>query len=469
MYFSRTILVNDPELSEWCDTVAHKANNLYNAALFRIRQCLTSRAKGMAELTANELEVLNEIERMNTVLTSRKKNQRRIPTSGHLSYTFLDDLMKLTDNPDYNCPQLPKQSAQNVLKHASGDMENYFKAIHAYNADSSRFTGKPQLPHYKHKQGVCSFDISNQDCVIRKNGKSHYVAKLPKTKCVVSLGKSVPGILKEVHVTPMNGNYQISFVFDDGKSVPNLPAEEPERIAAIDFGIDNFMAVTNNCGLNCLLYKGGVIKAANRLYNKRIAVIMSEQTKGGTDKFVPTEEYYDVTQRRNNVINDFMLQTGKHFITWCVENRIDTIVMGDNPFWKQKVNIGHKNNQEFVQIPFDRMKRILEYQAERNGIRILRQEESYTSKANFLGKDQMPVYEKDDNSCSFTGTRIHRGLYRTDTGEIINADVNGSANIMRKCIVDAFKNNALMHERITVIKHPMYDAMTRNRTAQKQK
>jgi putative transposase len=229
------------------------------------------------------------------------------------------------------------------------------------------------------------------------------------------------------------------------------------------------MAVTNNCGLNCLLYKGGVIKAANRLYNKRIAVIMSEQTKGGTDKFVPTEEYYDVTQRRNNVINDFMLQTGKHFITWCVENRIDTIVMGDNLFWKQKVNIGHKNNQEFVQIPFDRMKRILEYQAERNGIRILRQEESYTSKANFLGKDQMPVYEKDDNSCSFTGTRIHRGLYRTDTGEIINADVNGSANIMRKCIVDAFKNNALMHERISVIKHPMYDAMTRNRTAQKQK
>jgi len=167
--------------------------------------------------------------------------------------------------------------------------------------------------------------------------------------------------LEEVHVTPMNGKYQISFVFDDQNTVPELLTEVPERIVAIDFGIDNFMAVTNNCGLDCLLYKGGVIKSANRLYNKRIAAIMSEQTKGKTAKFVPTPEYYNVTQRRNNTVNDFMLQTGKHFISWCVDNRIDTIVLGDNPFWKQKINIGHKNNQKFVQIPFDRMKKNLEY------------------------------------------------------------------------------------------------------------
>ena len=469
MYFSRNVLVNDPELFEWCDTLAHKANNLYNAALFRIRQCMTSRKKDADKLTENELEVLSEIDRMNIALVSNDKKPRPIPRSGSLSYTFLDDLMKYTDNPDYICPELPKQTAQNMLKHASGDMKSFFKAIRAYNADSSRFTGKPELPHYKRKQGTCSFDVSNQDCVVRRNKKGNYVAKLPKTKCIVSLGRSVPGNLKEVHVTPMNGKYQISFVFDDQNTVPELLTEVPERIAAIDFGIDNFMAVTNNCRLDCLLYKGGVIKSANRLYNKRIAAIMSEQTKGGTDKFVPTPEYYNVTQRRNNTVNDFMLQTGKHFISWCVDNRIDTIVLGDNPFWKQEINIGHKNNQKFVQIPFDRMKKILEYQAERHGIRIMRQEESYTSKASFLDRDPMPVYEKNDSSCSFSGTRIHRGLYRTNTGELINADVNGSANIMRKCITDAFENTGLMHDRIIVIKHPMYDAMIQNQTAQKQK
>jgi putative transposase len=115
------------------------------------------------------------------------------------------------------------------------------------------------------------------------------------------------------------------------------------------------------------------------------------------------------------------------------------------------------------------MKKILEYQAERHGIRIMRQEESYTSKASFLDRDPMPVYEKNDSSCSFSGTRIHRGLYRTNTGELINADVNGSANIMRKCITDAFENTGLMHDRIIVIKHPMYEAMIQNQTAQKQK
>ena len=467
MYFTRNVMVTDGNLFMWCDTVAHKANNLYNAALFRIRQSMTSRKKDANELTANELEVLNEIERMNTALVSLKKEPRRIPKSGNLSYAFLDDLMKYSGNPDYNCSELPKQSAQNVLKHASRDMKSFFQAVRAYNVDPSRFTGKPELPHYKRKQGICSFDVSNQDCVIRKNEKGHYVAKLPKTTCAVSLGRSVPGVLKEVHITPMNGRYQISFVFDDQKLVPEYLTEKPERIASIDFGIDNFMAVTNNCGLDCLLYKGGALKSANQLYNKRIAAIMSEETKGGTDKFVPTDEYRDVTQRRNHIVHDFMLQAGKSFIRWCGDNRIDTMVMGDNPLWKQNVNIGRKNNQKFVQIPYERMKAIIEYQAERNGIRVLRQEESYTSKANFLGKDFIPVYGKNDSSVSFSGRRVYRGLYKTDDGAIINADINGSANIMRKCIDGAFKNTRLKHDRIIVIKHPMYDAMIRNRTVQK--
>ena len=469
MYVSRNVIVAEKALFNWCDDAAHKANNLYNAALFRVRQCMTSRNKDPNELTANELEVLDEIEQMNRSLASCGRKLRNIPGSGVLSYTFLDDLMKYSDNPDYYCEGLPRQTAQHVLKHVCRDMRSFFEAEKAYKADPSVFTGKPELPHYKRKQGVCSFDVSNQDCVIRQNRKGHYAAKLPKTKSVVSLGRSVPGVLKEVHVTPMNGRYQISFVFDDQTPVPKLITERPERIAAIDFGVDNFMAVTNNCGLYCLLYKGGVLKSANQRYNRKIADMMSRQTKGSTEKFVPTEEYYDATQRRNNIMNDFMLQTGKHFITWCVENRIDTIVIGDDPFWKQEVRMGKVNNQKFVQIPFDRMKNILTYQAERHGIRTLRQEESYTSKASFLGKDEIPVYGKNDKDARFTGKRIHRGLYKTDDGTVINADMNGSANIMRKCIPDAFRLKVLAYDRMIVIKHPMYNAMVSNRNKQKNK
>lgn len=466
MFRSMNVMIENGPIYDWCDLTAHKANNLYNASLFRIRQCITSRKKKDDDLTDNEKEVLHEIEVMNQVLQLEKKDVRKIPKSGSLSYGFLDDLMKSTDNPDYNCPDLPKQSAQNVLKQTNRDIKSFFEATKAYKENPSAFTGKPELPHYKRKQGICSFTVSNQDCVIRQNEKGHYVAKLPKTKAVVSLGKKIPGILKEVHVTPTNGKYQISFVFDDAEDIPALKTEEPDRIASIDFGIDNFMAVVNNCGLPCLLYKGGVIKAANQLYNKKTAAIMSKQTTGSTEKFKPTNEYYAVTQKRNNVISDFMLQTGKHFISWCVEHRIDTIVIGDNPLWKQEINIGHKNNQKFVQIPFDRMKHVLTYLAERNGIRILRQEESYTSKASFLGNDDIPVYGKNDNA-HFTGKRVHRGLYKTSDGIILNADVNGSANIMRKCIPDAFKNKPLNCKELVVIRHPMYEAMVRNKEVQK--
>lgn len=467
MYHTLTVLISSGMVYEWCENISRKANNLYNAALFRERQSMTSRNKSIDQLTDNELEVLNEIEVMNRILGEYNKPVRNISPSGYLSYAFLDDLMKYNNNPDYKCSGLPRQTAQHILKQVCQDIKSFFEAMKAYKQTPWLFAGKPELPHYKRKQGICSFIVSNQDCVIRKNKKERFFAKLPLTKAVVPLGKEVPGILKEVHVTPANGRYQISFVFDDEAKVPKLMTEEPKRIASIDFGVDNFMAVANNCGLPCLLYKGGVIKSANQLYNKKIADIMSRETKGSDEKFKSTAESQAVTQRRNNIVSDFMLQTGKHFITWCVENRIDTIVIGDNPFWKQKANIGHQNNQRFVQIPFDRMKTILTWQAERHGIRVLRQEESYTSKANFLGNDVIPVYGKNDGSAKFTGKRVHRGLYQTNDGITINADINGSANILRKGVPNAFKNNDLLYQKIVVIKHPMYYAMIRNRLRQK--
>lgn len=294
MYYSMNVMVKSGPVYDWCDITARKANNLYNAALFRIRQSMTACKKDHDTLSDNEKEVLDEIETMNRKLASSGKGIRKIPDSGFLSYTFLDDLMKLTDNPDYCCRELPKQSAQHVLKHACRDMQSFFSASSVFREAPSCFTGRPQLPHYKRKRGNSSFDITNQDCVIRQNSKGHYVAKLPKTKSVVSLGKKIPGVLKEVHVTPVNGIYQISFVFDDQKDAPKLVCEAPTRIAAIDFGVDNFMAVTNNCGLDCILYKGGVLKSANCLYNKKIAGIMSRQTKGSGDKFIPIDEYYSV-------------------------------------------------------------------------------------------------------------------------------------------------------------------------------
>ncbi len=448
MYYSRNVQINSKDpLFSWCDQIAHLANNLYNAALFRQRQMMCASVKPVEQLSENEKEVLNEI---SEALPKMKQN-RTIPSSGFLSYVFLDDLFKTTENRDYMA-ELPRQTAQHVLRHVCRDIKSYFEAVKAYRKDPSLFTGIPQLPHYRHKGGISSFDITNQDCVVRKNEKGHYVAKLPLTRIPVSLGRSIPGKLKEVHVTPMNGIYQISFVFEDGKQQPEKK-EEPKRIVSIDLGVENLMAAVNNVGAESLLFKGGAVKSVNHHYNHRIANMMSSKTIHSKEKYVPSGRYKAVTLKRNNRINDYMLKAGKELMRWCVENRIDTIVIGENRNWKQSIELGKENNRRFVQIPYDRMKNIIRYSGERTGIRVVFQEESYTSKASFLDNDEIPEYGKEDGK-KFSGKRTCRGMYESRDGRKINADLNGAANILRKYKADAFAGNSPHFERVRVIRYP---------------
>ena len=214
------------------------------------------------------------------------------------------------------------------------------------------------------------------------------------------------------------------------------------------------MSVTNNCNLPCLLFNGKPLKSINQLYNKKISKIVSESTKGTTDKFVATPHYQRVTLKRNNRVKDYLLKSAKVLINWCVENRIDTIVLGKNTGWKQESNMGSVNNQSFVQIPHAQLYKIITYLAEREGISVIEQEESYTSKASFLSKDNILAYKEGNTvKYTFSGKRIHRGLYKDNSGVCVNADLNGSANILRKAFPDAFKNDPDFND-ICVIKHP---------------
>ena len=119
---------------------------------------------------------------------------------------------------------------------------------------------------------------------------------------------------------------------------------------------------------------------------------ISSQTKDTDKKFVPTEESHRVCVRHENQISDFMHKLAKRIIEWCVQYQIDTMVLGVNKFWKQNINLGKHNNQNFVQIPFYRLLQMLTYLGEWNGIRVIEQKESYTYKASFLDDDFMPIY-----------------------------------------------------------------------------
>lgn len=450
----------------YCDTVTALCCNLENAVRFRQRQLLTVVKKAPADRSENENFILAEV--MDAIPVMSKHYQ--VPSENRYAYgyEFYNSLLKVTGNPDYHAEGLPRQSAQQSIKKCVRDLNSYFASMKAYKKDKSAFTGVPKIPGYHRKGGHVTAIITNQDAVLKSTDRNNlrYQLKLPLTKDTLAVGNISDGAkVKEVKITPDNGTYVIYLVLQ--QELPDVTfVETPKRIAAIDMGVDNLMAVTNNCNLKNLLYKGGVAKSVNQLYNKKIADIVSKQTLSSKEKFTPTEEYYAVTNQRNDALRDLFHKTAKHFLTWCVDNRIDTIVMGMNRFWKQECDIESDSaRQNFVQLPFNMLREYIKYLAEANGIRYIEQEESYTSKASFADRDYIPVYGKDDERASFSGIHgpkhyrgMHKksgfhGIYQTKDGSFLNSDLNGSANILRKAFPDAFQMEPDF-EKVCIIKHP---------------
>lgn len=463
------------DLFSWCHKITALANNLSNACRFRQRQLLTASRKDFKNLTENEKEVLAEFR-------SYLGDGENVPSFP--GYNIMEKVMRYHHNPDYFAEGLPRQSAQQVLMKATDDMVNYFSALRKAKEDA---VSAPNLPGYKRKGGHTSVRITNQDCTLKPDRKGSLAAGLPFAKKLpLKIGRPL-GRLKQAEVCPDNGRYVICFTFE--VELPDVQfSSSHSRIASIDFGVDNLMAVTNNCGLPCLLYKGGVIKSINQNYNKRLSAIMQEEmvkpgcpkNRNGAPRFVPTAESQEITLCRNNSITDVMHKASKHFITWCVENRIDTIVAGVNPGFKQDPNLGRVNNQNFVQIPLAYLRQCIEYLAEEHGIHYIEREESYTSKASFPDWDYIPTYGVDDENAAYSGKRrpAHyrgmykkdgfRGLYQTADGTIVNADLNASANILRKQFPEAFEGMAPPDfENVTVIRHPDERRVIANREKQR--
>ena len=467
-YAVRTVHVNKYHpLFDYCHTLTALTNNLYNAALFRQRQVMTAVKKDESLWSSHEKDVMDELR--NALPLMNRKN--RMPDVKHflLNRFFLDDLMRHTWNPDYFAPGLPRQTAQQTLASVCRSMKSFFSSIREWKKNPSAFTGKPELPGYRHKRGHSAACITNQDAVIKYIGGRMFI-KLPLTNIRVDIGPSSDiGKLKEVQIVPGNGEYTLTVITEKDFDV-SLISDTPERISSIDAGVDNLMAVANNCSLPCILYKGGIVKSINQWYNKSLSSVMSKQTMSSGKRFRPSDESNALTIRRNNQMNDLLHKVSKHFIAWCVENRIDTVVFGANRYWKQNISIGHTNNQNFVQIPFFKLKNILKYLCERHGIRFIEQEESYTSRASFPDRDFIPVYGKEPEEYSFSGRRRpvrykgvykpdgFRGLYTTKNGTVINSDLNGSANILRKAFPDAFdEKQELDFANVMIVRHP--DAM----------
>jgi IS605 OrfB family transposase len=246
--------------------------------------------------------------------------------------------------------------------------------------------------------------------------------------------KQDPKTIDQVRVVPKNGFYVVEVVYEKAITKADV---DPSFCVGIDLGVTNLAAIASNReGWVPRLVNGRPLKARNQWYNKRLKALKLKLPKDDLDRV--TKQMERITNKRNRQIDYYLHTASKRIIDFLAKEGVGTIIVGKNPLWKQEVNRGRHNNQNFVCIPHARFIDMVTYKAELVGIKVIVTEESYTSKASFLDLDDIPVYKPDDEEHVFSGKRVKRGLYRAKDGTAINADVQGAYNMIRKRRPNAF-------------------------------
>jgi putative transposase len=362
--------------------------------------------------------------------------QNFIYGQGYLTYNQMASLMK--DTEQYKA--LPAKVSQQVLRGLEKNWKSFFRGLSEYKENPQKFLGRPKIPGYKDaKKGrnLLVYTIQALSKVARQKG----LVKLSGTQ--IELPSQVTNPIAEVRIVPKCDCYVIEVIYEEKEQflTPN------EKIAAIDLGIENLMAVTSNQpDFTPLLINGRPLKSLNQFYNQRRAKLQSLLK----DNHQSSQRLRRLTRCRNQKIDNYLHRASRYLVNLLVNQQITTVVIGKNDGWKQQVNLGKVNNQKFVTIPHARLIDMITYKCQLVGISVILQEESYTSASNFLNLDPLPVYGQITEKPDFSGKRIKRGLYRTDKGILVQADVIGSYNILRKAFPNAFNRYGI--ERCVV--HP---------------
>ena len=368
--------------------LCHLSKNLYNASLYDVRQYY-----------------------FETKSYRTWQSQRPIFTKNH--------------NTDYYAIQ--SHLAGEVLMQVGRQFIGFF---------NNKTNKKKRIPKYKDKNGynVVTFP---KITISKQNEFDEDTQLYTYTLCKRSYNLKIKSTKSNIKM--------VKFVYDEVNDVIKCykiyEVEQPKlkkdnsRYFSIDLGLNNIVSIYNNIGIRPLLYNGRPIKSINQYYNKTNAKLRAELPTN----VKTSNRLKQLSFKRNNKIDYEMHKISTHIINEAVKNNISKIFIGNNVGWKTEINMGRRNNQNFVNIPHTKLISQLLYKGLMNGIDVIVTEESYTSKASFFDKDQLPIYGESDNH-KFSGKRIKRGLYRDSKGNLWNADLNGAANIMRKCSDKAYKN-----------------------------
>lgn len=379
-----------PYFSMFCE-YTHLAKNLYNHANFLVR---------------------NEF----------------LSTGKWLRYQELDKILRRdVDYPDY--ASMPAaQSAQQTLQLLDGNWKSFFRCIKDWSRNKDKYSGRPKLPKYKSKDGKMVFMLTNQQ-VRLKDDLLHFPQSFLgftlKPRCVrLDNFKKI----NQIRIVPNNQVFCIEIVYSISVTDALLP--DNGRYMSIDLGLDNLATIVTNIGVNLVIVNGKGLKSNNQYYNKKNAHYQ-KVAKQMNDKFY-TNRLYRLTQKRNFKIEDSLHKISKFIVTSALSNDIHTIVIGNNKDWKQSISLGKRVNQSFVNIPHQKLIEKILYKARNEGINVIITEESYTSGTSFLDGEfpKKEFYNKR--------RRIHRGLFVSNQGISINADVNAAYQIMKKVFPNVF-------------------------------
>ena len=324
--------------------------------------------------------------------------------------------------------------AQQILKEVDGSFKSFFGLLKL--AKKGKYAFKDcKLPKYLPKDGYTTLVIG--------------FVRLKRNKLIIPFSNSfkkthkpveitIPPILldkkvKEIRIIPKTNArfFEIQYTYEAEYIQRNL---NKNNALAIDLGINNLATCVTNTGKSFII-DGRRLKSINQWFNKENARLQSIKDKQHFGKKT-TNRQKAIARDRNNKVNDYMNKAARKVIDYCIKNNIGTLIVGYNETFQRNSHIGKQNNQNFVNIPYGKLREKLEYLCDLNDMVFVKQEESYTSKASFWDKDNIPTYNADNpQEYEFSGNRIHRGMYKTKNGITFNADINGALNILRKSSV----------------------------------
>ena len=368
----------------------HLSKNLYNAALYNVRQYYF-----------------------------KVKDDTTVKYK-YLNYYANWRLMMSTQNSDFKA--LPNHIAQQVIRQVDNNFSSFFALLKKKNR--GMYTLPVQMPQYLKTDGYNQIIIDQWAKAKLKEG----YLQIPTTKILIKVGLEVSKLnIKQIRLVPKNSFIVLEFIHE----VPDIqPKTDNKRYMSIDLGINNLCSCSSNV-VSSFIVNGKPVKSINQFYNKQLAKyksICETVNKCKTSKRIKRLNY-----KRTNKIEDYFHKVSRYIVNQLVSNDINTLVIGHNNYWKQDTKLGKKINQNFIQIPFNKLIQMLSYKCKLLGINCVIQEESYTSKASFIDNDHIPVFNSTTElNYKFSGKRVKRGLYCSQNGIKINADINGSLNILRK-------------------------------------